>query len=46
MATLKQEEISSNHRLRHELISGAAVIFILVLTLFVTIFLLAAVSVG
>jgi hypothetical protein len=46
MATLEQEATSPNHRLTYKLISAAAVIFILALTLLVTIFLLAAISVG
>jgi len=46
MTTLKQDAMSSNHRLSHKLISVAAVIFILALTLLVTTFLLAAISVG
>jgi Tfp pilus assembly protein PilX len=46
MATLEQEAMSSNHRLTHKLISGAAVIFMLALILLVTIFLLAAISAG
>lgn len=46
MAILKQEAMSSDHRLRDKLITGTAVIFILALTLLVTIFLLATISVG
>jgi hypothetical protein len=46
MTTLKQEAMSSSHGLRPQLITGVAIIFILALALLVTIFLLAAISVG
>jgi len=46
MTTLKQVAMNSDHRLRPKLMTGLALIFIVLLALLVSMFLLAVISVG